>query len=66
MDAFLHLKHNFSFLEPFIKCIYFCDLQVDLALGHVAALNHVADVNGCVAYNVGTGNGYSVLDMVKV
>ena len=39
--------------------------MVDLAKGHLAALNRL-DVNpGVVAYNLGTGKGYSVLDMVK-
>jgi UDP-glucose 4-epimerase len=38
---------------------------VDLALGHVAALNKVATPMGCVAYNLGTGSGYSVLDMIQ-
>jgi len=38
---------------------------VDLALGHVAALKAIAANCHCKAYNLGTGNGYSVLDMVK-
>ena len=38
---------------------------VDLALGHVAALNHCMNNAGVHIYNLGTGNGYSVLDMVK-
>lgn len=38
---------------------------VDLALGHVAALNHCLNKPGCHIYNLGTGTGYSVLDMVK-
>jgi UDP-glucose 4-epimerase len=37
---------------------------VDLALGHLAALDALPKVDGCVAYNLGTGTGYSVLDMV--
>lgn len=37
---------------------------VDLAHGHVAALDNLASVNGCVAINLGTGRGYSVLEMV--
>ena len=37
---------------------------VDLARGHVAAVRY-ADVNmGCEVFNLGTGTGYSVLDMV--
>lgn len=38
---------------------------VDLALGHVAALNHCLDKAGVHIYNLGTGVGYSVSDMVK-
>ena len=38
---------------------------VDLALGHVAAVNYAQDHTGCEVFNLGTGNGYSVLDMVK-
>lgn len=38
---------------------------VDLALGHVKAIEHLHDKDGVSIYNLGTGNGYSVLDMVK-
>lgn len=38
---------------------------VDLALGHVAAINKLRENCGCKVYNLGTGTGYSVLDMVK-
>lgn len=38
---------------------------VDLALGHLAALRKLADQPGVVAYNLGTGRGYSVLEMVR-
>lgn len=38
---------------------------VDLALGHVKALDKVLQKPGLVIYNLGTGIGYSVLDMVK-
>ncbi|OQA46991.1 MAG: UDP-glucose 4-epimerase [Chloroflexi bacterium ADurb.Bin325] len=37
---------------------------VDLALGHLAALDHLATNPGVVAYNLGTGRGYSVLEVV--
>ena len=37
---------------------------VDLAQGHLAALEALADVEGCVAINLGTGRGYSVLEML--
>lgn len=38
---------------------------VDLALGHLKALEKLMSDPGIVIYNLGTGNGYSVLDMVK-
>lgn len=38
---------------------------LDLAKGHVAALQRLAKKPGCLAVNLGTGQGYSVLDMVK-
>ena len=38
---------------------------VDLAKGHVAAVKYAAEHNGCEVFNLGTGTGYSVLDMVK-
>ncbi len=38
---------------------------VDLAKGHLKALEHLEDVEGVKIYNLGTGVGYSVLEMVK-
>lgn len=38
---------------------------VDLALGHVKALNKIKEKCGLKIYNLGTGHGYSVLDIVK-
>lgn len=38
---------------------------VDLALGHLRALEKLRSKPGLVIYNLGTGNGYSVLDVVK-
>ena len=38
---------------------------VDLALGHLKAVEKVLGENGCFTYNLGTGNGYSVLEVVK-
>ncbi|MDA7745784.1 UDP-glucose 4-epimerase GalE [Psychromonas sp.] len=38
---------------------------VDLALGHLKALNRIKDDKGVFIYNLGTGNGYSVFDMIK-
>lgn len=37
---------------------------VDLAKGHVKAIEKVLSQNGCDAYNLGTGQGYSVLDLI--
>ena len=37
---------------------------VDLALGHVKAVEKVEGSLGCSVYNLGTGVGYSVLDVV--
>ena len=39
---------------------------VDLAIGHIKALEKLEkEKKGLFIYNLGTGNGYSVLDMVK-
>lgn len=38
---------------------------VDLAIGHVRAIEKLKDKEGVSVYNLGTGNGYSVLDVVK-
>lgn len=39
---------------------------VDLARGHVKAVEHMLKADaGCRAYNLGAGQGYSVLDVVK-
>ncbi len=38
---------------------------VDLAKGHIKAIEKIFKDNGCDAYNLGTGNGYSVLDLVN-
>ena len=37
---------------------------VDLSKGHVKALDKISDINDVLTVNLGTGNGYSVLDMV--
>lgn len=37
---------------------------VDLAKGHIKAINKVRNSKGIDAYNLGTGHGYSVLDLV--
>lgn len=38
---------------------------VDLAEGHVAALNYLTRQGGMLTVNLGTGQGYSVMDMVR-
>lgn len=38
---------------------------VDLAIGHLKTLDYLAQGPQCVAINLGTGVGYSVLDMVR-
>jgi UDP-glucose 4-epimerase len=37
---------------------------VDLARGHIKALEKLAQNPGCITHNLGTGQGYSVLEMV--
>lgn len=38
---------------------------VDLALGHIASINKLHQGSGLVIYNLGTGKGTSVLELVK-
>lgn len=38
---------------------------VDLALGHVKAVERISGKQGVDVYNLGTGNGYSVLEVVR-
>lgn len=38
---------------------------VDLAEGHLKALDYVMDHTGAESFNLGTGTGYSVLDLVQ-
>ena len=38
---------------------------MDLAEGHAAALAWMADKTGCEVFNLGTGNGTSVLEIIK-
>jgi len=38
---------------------------VDLARGHLAALDKLKEKPGVVTYNLGTGKGYSVLEVIK-
>lgn len=37
----------------------------DLAMGHVKAIEKLDHMEGVKAYNLGTGNGYSVFEMIK-
>jgi UDP-glucose 4-epimerase len=38
---------------------------VDLAMGHIKALDKIKSKTGITTYNLGTGKGYSVLEMVE-
>lgn len=38
---------------------------VDLALGHIAALENLDEIDGIDIFNLGTGQGYSVLEVIK-
>ena len=38
---------------------------VDLALAHLKAIEYTADITGIDYFNIGTGNGYSVMEMIK-
>mgnify|MGYP002773722005 FL=1 len=38
---------------------------VDLALGHIKTVEHCSNKPGVHIYNLGTGNGYSVLEIIK-
>jgi UDP-glucose 4-epimerase len=38
---------------------------VDLALGHVRAIEKIKSTTGVRVYNLGTGRGYSVLEMIE-
>lgn len=38
---------------------------VDLSLGHIKALQKIMNASGVEAYNLGTGNGHTVLEVIK-
>lgn len=38
---------------------------MDLAMGHLKAIEYISDKTGVFVHNLGTGTGYSVLDLVK-
>jgi UDP-glucose 4-epimerase len=60
---FLHV-HGGDYLTPDGTGIRDYIHVVDLALGHLKALDKLSSHPGTVAYNLGTGRGYSVLDVV--
>lgn len=37
----------------------------DLAIAHIRALDYIFTRSGCEVFNIGTGNGYSVLEVVE-
>ncbi len=37
----------------------------DLALGHISAVNYILQNDGCEFFNLGTGRGYSVLELIR-
>ncbi len=39
--------------------------MTDLAQGHLAAMDYAMKHTGCVAVNLGTGQGYSVLQIIR-
>ena len=38
---------------------------VDLARGHLRALDYLRDHSNCITVNLGTGSGYSVMEMIR-
>ena len=61
---FLTINGN-DYPTPDGTCIRDYIHVVDLALGHLAAINKLEQNPGLVTYNLGTGQGYSVMDIVK-
>ena len=60
----LHIFGN-DYFTPDGTCIRDYIHVVDLAKGHVAAAAYAAEHTGVEVVNLGTGHGYSVLDIVK-
>uniref|UniRef100_A0AAQ4RNJ1 UDP-glucose 4-epimerase n=1 Tax=Gasterosteus aculeatus aculeatus TaxID=481459 RepID=A0AAQ4RNJ1_GASAC len=52
-------------LLPYVAQVAIGRRKKDLLTGHIAALKKLKDNCGCKVYNLGTGTGYSVLQMVK-
>ena len=61
---FLTINGN-DYPTPDGTCIRDYIHVVDLALGHLAAINKLAQDPGLVTYNLGSGKGYSVLEIVE-
>jgi UDP-glucose 4-epimerase len=57
--------HGNDYATPDGTCVRDYIHVVDLAEGHVAALRRLDRVDGCVAVNLGTGEGHSVLEVVE-
>jgi UDP-glucose 4-epimerase len=57
--------HGGDYPTPDGTCIRDYLHVVDLAEGHLAALDHLDAIDGAVAVNLGTGIGSSVLDVVR-
>jgi UDP-glucose 4-epimerase len=57
--------HGGDYPTPDGTCIRDYLHVVDLAEGHLAALDHLDAVDGAVPINLGTGTGSSVLDVVR-
>ena len=57
----LGLAERRRFVQGVRDYIHVCDV----AKGHVAAINHVAKIKGEDVINLGTGRGYSVLEIVE-
>ena len=54
-----------DYLTPDGTCIRDYIHVVDLARGHLAALRKLQENPGLLTYNLGTGRGYSVMDIIK-
>lgn len=57
--------YGYDYNTPDGTCIRDYIHVVDLALGHVKAIEKLKDIKGHLTYNLGTGYGYSVLDVIN-
>lgn len=62
---FIHV-YGYNYNTPDGTCIRDYIHVVDLALGHVKAIEKLRDVKSYLVYNLGTGYGYSVLDVINI